>query len=230
MIKYFCCVCLIVSFCFATIPAFAAKQKYTRHYQKKTTYKQKKDHYSQKKDLPVSNAYLQVNRKKPTVKVTYSSTPTAFQTDSENVLCNGKTTLSCTYFSVSFSSSADCDTSKIDVNVTETQPMLISVSSLYEKGTCQFDQILKHELTHEIVYRKVLQSFLEKTAQDLIREYESGQINSKGCEEIQQKIDKIGNDANKDFVTLVQSEQAKLDSDQGDHFYDMDICQREISE
>ena len=225
-----CFVFFIIMLSFASTQAFGAKQKYTRAYQKKKIYEQKKDPYFQKKDLPVSNAYLQVNRKKPTLSINYSAKPTAFQTDAESVPCNGKMTFSCTFFSVFLEASANCETSKINLNVTETQPMVIAVSSVYEKGTCPFDQILKHELLHEKVYRKLFNSFLEKTAQDLIREYESGQVKSKGCEEIQQKISKMAADANNTFKTLVQTEQAKLDNAQGEHLYHMEACQQEDGE
>ena len=228
--QIFCLICMLVAVGSVPSEAFGAKQKYTRRYQKKNTYVQKKDSYFQKQDLPVANAYLQVNRERPTVKVNYVPGQTVFRTDSDQVSCHAKNTFSCTTFGVSFSAETDCETSKIVLNVAETQAMTISISSAYEKGTCFFDQILKHELTHEKIYRKVLTSYLNKTAQDMILAYEEGQDTSKGCEEIQQRIAKTAQEAAKSYAKAAAAENAKIDSPQGDHLYNTDICEQQQHE
>lgn len=230
VIQIFCLICLLAVAGLVSSEAFAAKQKYTRRYQKKKVYVQKKNPYFQKRDLPTANAYLQVNRKKPSVRIGYVPGQTVFKTNSDNIVCNGNDSPGCTVFAVSFSAAADCETSVITLNVAETQPMTISISSAYQKGSCFFDQILKHELLHEAVFRKVLDSFIEKTAQDLILAYETGQNTSKSCKEIQKRISETALAADQSFVKIVREENAKLDSEQGGHIYHMDVCEREQNE
>lgn len=208
-------------------PVSATKQKYNRVYQKKTTYVQKKDPYFQEQDLPNAGAYLQVNRKKPELVVRYSPQDTVYNTQKQNITCRSKESPSCTYFSVSFKVLTDCDTSKITLEVSETRPMTIEISSLYKKGTCFFDQILKHELTHENVYRQLLSLYLQKTAQNLILEYEKGQEKSKGCKDIQNQLISITDDMQKQYAAEAQKENARLDDAQGNHLYDMDACLNE---
>ena len=227
---FFLMLCLLFCFCFPKTRAFAVKQKYTRSYLKKNEYVQKRNSYFQEKDLPVSNAYLQVNRQKPNVEIKYDPGQTIFQTDTDNIVCNGKNSLSCTVFDVSFSASANCETSTIILNVLETQKMTISISSQYQKGTCFFDQILKHELSHEVVYRKILSSFITKTAQDLILIYETGQKASKSCQDIQKQISQSARNASKLFSNTVATENLKLDSVQGEHVYNIEICEQKKSE
>ncbi|MGN1079385.1 MAG: hypothetical protein ACI4TE_04345 [Alphaproteobacteria bacterium] len=230
VIQIFCLICLLIAVGFVSSEAFAAKQKYTRQYQKKKVYVQKKKPYFQKQDLPVANAYLQVKRKKPSVQVDYVPGQTVFKTESDNVICNGKNSPGCTVFAVSFSAAADCETSVITLNVSETQQMTTLISSAYQKGTCFFDQILKHELLHETVFRKVLDSFIQKTAQDLMLTYEAGQNTSKSCKEIQKRIAETAREADKSFADAVREEHEKLDSEQGGHTYQLDVCEREQNE
>lgn len=204
---------------------FAAKQKYTRHYQKKKKFVQKKDSYFQEKDLPTAAAYLQVERKKPTVRIKYNPSQSVFKTKA-GVVCNGKAALSCTSFAVSFSASADCETSDIELTVSETQKMTTLISSEYQKGTCFFDQIMKHELSHQAVFKKALNAFINKTAQDLILIYEDGQNASKSCKEIQKRVSEAAVTADKTFAKSAQNENAKLDTDQGEHAYRLDVCKQ----
>lgn len=230
IIQIFCLICLTAAAGFVSSEAVAAKQKYTRRYQKKKVYVQKKNPYFQKQDLPVANAYLQVSRTKPSVQIDYAPGQTVFKTDSDNIVCGESNAASCTVFAVSFSAQADCETSVIVLNVSETRPMTISISAAYQKGSCFFDQILKHELAHEAVFRKVLDSFINKTAQDLILAYETGQNTSKSCKEIQKRISETALEAGKSFAETARLENAKLDSEQNGHKYDMDVCEREQNE
>ena len=100
VIQIFCLICLLAVAGLVSSEAFAAKQKYTRRYQKKKVYVQKKNPYFQKRDLPTANAYLQVNRKKPSVRIGYVPGQTVFKINSDSVVCNGNDSPGCTVFAV----------------------------------------------------------------------------------------------------------------------------------
>ena len=205
-------------------PAEAAKQKYTRHYQKKEAFFQKKDPYFQKKDLPNAAAYLEVSRKMPQVSVKYQSQETAFKSDQSEIVCQERNTLSCTRFAVAFSAAANCDDSRIVLTVTETQKMTAELSSLYEKGSCPFDLILKHELQHVDAYKRTLNNFIKQTEQNLITTYTIGQRESKGCKEIQQRIADLTAGLSQRYAEAAREENALLDQENGAHAYGLETC------
>lgn len=51
--------------------------------------------------------------------------------------------------------------------------LVVEVSSQYLKGTCEFDLVLKHELTHVAVARRVLDRYAPEMAKALLLEAES---------------------------------------------------------
>ena len=222
-----CLICCMATV-FLSFSASAAKQKYTRRYQKKNVYVQQKTPYIQEKDLPNAAAYIEVSRKNPQVTVEHQSQETSFKVDPENrVSCGGKEAFSCTHFAVNFFTTTDCETSRITLKVTETQKMSVVLSSLYAKGTCQFDRILKHELSHVNTYRKTLSAFLEQAKQDLTEEYKTMREKSKGCKDVQKSINDLTEKLNRQYSEKVRTANAKLDMENGTHKYGFENCERQ---
>lgn len=205
-------------------PVLAAKQKYTRHYQKKTQSFQKKNVYSQPKDLPDSASYLEVSRKMPKVSVAYQPQNTAFSFKDGNVLCRGADTLSCTYFGATFSVETDCGKSRISLKVADSPKMTVELSSLYPKGSCRFDRILKHELTHVDLYRKSLNAFIKEAERKLSEAYVSGQRDSKGCKDVTQRVSDAAAVFAKQFAERMRAENARIDTENGEHKYGLELC------
>ncbi|MBR4126056.1 MAG: hypothetical protein IKR09_00580 [Alphaproteobacteria bacterium] len=218
--------------CFASMflwdyPVLAAKQKYTRHYQKKTQSFQKKNVYSQPKDLPDSASYLEVSRKMPKVSVVYQPQNTAFSSKDGNVLCRGVDTFSCTYFGAAFSVETDCSESRISLKVVESPKMTVELSSLYPKGSCRFDRILKHELTHVDLYRKSLNVFIKEAERKLSEAYVSGQRESKGCKDVTQRVSDAAAVFAKQFAERMQAENVRIDTENGEHKYGLELCSQD---
>ena len=224
MILFFCLCCGLSYFCLSVNSAFAVKQKYERRYQKKTAVFQKKTPYVQEKNLPDAGSYFEVSRKKPQVKTEYQPQETIFKTDGANVVCRGENTFSCTFFKANFETSVDCEDSRIVLKVTEPQKMTVALSSLYPKGSCPFDLILKHELLHVDIYRKTLNGFIKRTEQNLADKYRKGQTDSKGCKEIQKRIAALTESLAKNYSEEAAVETAKLDREDGSHKYGFEAC------
>ena len=230
-IGLFFCLCGSLSyFFFSGSPAFAAKQKYERRYQKKTPVFQKKTPYFQEKDLRNAASYFEVSRKMPQVTTEYQPQETVFKTDEANVVCRDENTFSCTFFEANFETSIDCEKSRIVLKVTEPQKMTVALSSLYPKGSCPFDRILKHELSHVGVYKKTLSNFIKQTEQKLSDEYRKGQVESKKCEEIKKRIATLTQGLAKSYAEMAKAENAKLDLEDGSHKYDFEACKVQKSE
>ncbi|MBO4643607.1 MAG: hypothetical protein J5716_03245 [Alphaproteobacteria bacterium] len=219
LIGFICCVTAVSFFAF---PASAFKQKYTRHYQERTKYYQERTKYYQEKDFPNARAYLEVSRISPKTVVEYSPQEPTFEIVSDNLSCHEQEALSCSSFSADFSSEADCELSLITLKVTEK--IKVSLTSSYKKGTCQFDRILKHELTHIDTYRKTLNTFIAQAKQELTEKYKTRQENRKGCEDIQKSVADLTNELNKRYSEKAQAENAKLDMENGNHKYNFSVC------
>ena len=211
-------------------PAFAGKQKYTRRYQKKEPVYQKKTPSFQKRDLRNSQSYLEVSRKMPNVTVSYTPSQTAFFSGRENVVCRGLETFGCTFFGVNFSVETDCGKSQISLNVTESPEMRVELSSAYPQGSCPFDRILAHELSHERAYRTILDSFLADARRKLAQAYVSGQRDSKKCEEVKRRVDEAAAGFAGEYLKRAEAENAKLDFENGAHKYDFDACRQREEE
>ena len=225
-IKGLVCIGFSLIFMAASVhPAFAVKQKYKRYYQKKTPYYQDKKPYYQERDLPNSMARLEVSRKKAEVSTEYQSAETVFKIERPNVVCRNIDTLSCTTFGVSFSVETVCAESRITLTVKENPVMTVELSSLYPKGSCRFDHILKHELQHVRAYRTALKSVIENVEKKLVAEYTAGQDNSKRCEDIQKKITALVSDLNAQYSEKAESENARLDNEDGGHKYGFEACE-----
>lgn len=211
-------------------PAFAVKQRYKRYYQKKTPYYQDKKPYYQKRDLPNSMARVEVGRKKAEVITEYQPAETVYKIEGRNVACRSVDALSCTVFDVEFSVETVCEEPRITLTVKEKQPMMVELGTLYPKGSCRFDRMLKHELSHVQGYKKALQSVLESAGRDLADEFEAGQDNSKGCKDIQKKIETLVSDLNARYKEMAATENARLDNEDGGHKYDFHECDAPAAE
>lgn len=215
--------CLSLSLLFAS-QALANKQKYQRYHQKKEAFYQEKNSRYQKKDLPDSGSYFEVSRKTPKVSVEYQPKETVFKINQPNVICHEQNTLSCTGMVVDFTSSTDCEESRIRLNVLETQEITVELSSSYPKESCPFNQILKHELAHVSLYQRTLKDFIKQAELKLAAEYTAGQRLSKGCEYIQKKISDLTNGLKAQYEQTVAEENKKLDLENGSHKYELQVC------
>ena len=205
-------------------PAFSAQQKYKRTYQKKEAVYQKKTPHFQKKNLPYSGAYIEVSRKMPKVTIDYRSERTSFVVGRERVSCRGHETLGCTSFGADFFVETDCDNSRLTLKVVENPKMTVELSSLYPKGTCQFDLILKHELAHEAAYRKALEAFIGEASRKLEDVYVAGQRGSDRCKNIKRKIDGLVAGFPDQYSEKARAENASLDFENGVHKYGLEAC------
>lgn len=211
-------------------PVWAAQQKYKRYYQKKTAvFQEKKQPYYQPKDKRSSTAYLEVNRLMPQVSVDYQPQETAYVIERPKIPCRGTETLSCTSFAVDFKVDVDCETSKILMKVEEKKRMTVELSSLYPKGSCQFDLILKHELSHVDVYKNTLSGFIMQAERDLKAQYKEGQQKSKGCKEIKKMIADLADGLASRYAEKERSANVALDQEREGHLYGLEACAQQES-
>lgn len=205
-------------------PARAREQRYKRVYQKEAKVVQKTKVVKQDMQWRQADAYLSVSRDKPTVSVDADAARTEFQSGAEKVECGGAQTFSCFRYSVGFKADVDCDRSALVLKAEQKQPPVVVVSSEFQKGTCLFDKIVKHELTHEKIFRSVLDSYVVSLSQKMIAVYEAGQRDDLSCKEIRQNIDGLVSAADGEHASLQSERGRRIDSPDGAHAYGFETC------
>lgn len=222
---FFYCLCGILALAPSGRQASAARQRYRPTYvSQKAVYQKNERPYYHENNLPFAGAYIEVSRKRPKVSVEYQPEQTVFAVGGENVPCRGKEALSCTSFGADFSVNTDCDTSRLTLKVVEKPKMTIRLSSLYPKGSCPFDLILKHELKHAEIYRNTLKSFIDDASERLEAEYVAGQKSSAACNDIIQNVLALTAGFAAEYEEKAQAENAATDDGEGAHKYGFEAC------
>ena len=207
-----------------TQSGIAREQKYERVYQKTNKVVQKSKTVKQDVQWRRADAYLSVSRDRPTVSVNKAQTQTEFQIAPDKADCGGRETYSCFRSAVGFNADVDCDRSVIVLTVEQKQPPVMVVSSKFKKDKCLFDKIVKHELTHEKIFRSVLDSYVLSLSQKLIAVYENGQRDGLSCKEIKENIDKPVSAAEKEHARLQSERGRQIDAPDGAHAYGFETC------
>ena len=209
---------------FSAQSACAREQRYKRVYQKEAKVVQKTKVVKQDVQWRQADAYLSVSRGKPTVSVDAETAQTGFRSAAGKVECGGAQTFSCFRYSVGFKADVDCDRSALVLKAEQKQPPVVVVSSEFQKGTCLFDKIVKHELTHEKIFRSVLDSYVVSLSQKMIAVYEAGQRDDLSCKEIRQNIDGLVSAADGEHASLQSERGRRIDSPDGAHAYGFETC------
>ena len=106
----------------------------------------------------------------PVVKIHYDIGKIEYRHQNEKIKCGDSDAAGCTY------SLTKC---QIDVAKGENgktvidmyigfQPFLIDISTKYQPGTCEFDQIVKHELTHVALHRRTMEKYKKHMAAEIL--------------------------------------------------------------
>ena len=181
------------------------KKTYTRNAIPKTTdYKEYKKHQkrpeendAQTEDFPVPNeyalpnssAYATVSRAKPKVdikverkEVEYVLKDGAFSCSSEKATADG-----CTHYTSAWDVIVDCGKPSVTLTAKE-ETVKIELNKRYPKGSCRFDLILKHELTHLSLSRKTQDVFLANAAAAVFVTFQSMQRQNSSCWAIEASV------------------------------------------
>ena len=222
---FFYCLCGMLALAPSGRQASAARQRYRPTYvSQKAVYQKNERPYYHENNLPAAGAYIEVSRKRPKVSVEYQPEKNVFTVGGESVPCNGKNALSCTSFGADFSVETDCDTSRLTLKVVENPKMTIRLSSLYPKGSCPFDLILKHELAHAEICRNALKSFIDDASKRLEAEFAAGQKGSAGCNDIIRNVLALTAGFAAEYAEKARAEGAALDDGEGAHKYGFEAC------
>ena len=95
---------------------------------------------------------------------------------------------------------------------------------MYEKGSCRFDLMLKHESSHVEAYRKTLSDFIKQTEQKLAAIYASGQRETKGCKDVQKRIKDFTEGLADQYAQTAAEKNDLLDREKGTHAYGFEKC------
>ena len=109
---------------------------------------------------------------------------------------------------------------------------IIYIARDYEKGTCMYNVVLRHEQTHQQINQSVLEYYLPEVQDKFIDVVKNNVIASRSYninittaqEELQKKYLEVLNPILEDVKTKTEAEQAKLDSDEN-YDYEASICQ-----
>lgn len=108
---------------------------------------------------------------------------------------------------------------------------IIYIARDYEKGTCMYNVILRHEQTHQQINQSVLEYYLPEVQDKFIDVVKNNVIASRSYninittarEELQKRYLEVLNPILEDVKTKTAAEQAKLDSDEN-YDYENSIC------
>ena len=108
--------------------------------------------------------------------------------------------------------------------------MTVELSSLYPKGDCFFDRILKHELSHADIYKTTLDAFIKQAVGEIEATYASGQKKSKKCDDIRNNINTLVEGFSRRYSEEAGRQNAKKDFENGEHNYLFEGCPSRMKE
>lgn len=126
---------------------------------------------------PVQEAPVPAEPARPEISLKTDPGKINYVHQNKTVICNGIPAAGCT------SSVIYMEPLRVDLTVRGEikkiyltlgiENLVVEVSSEYPKGTCEFDLVLKHELTHVAVARRVLDRYAPEMAKALLVKAES---------------------------------------------------------
>lgn len=183
------------------------KKTYTRNAIPKTTdYKEYKKHNkrpeendAQTEDAPVPNeyalpnssAYATVSRAQPKVNITVERKEVEYVLKDGKFSCSSEkaTADGCTHYISAWDVSVDCSKPSVTLTAKE-ETVKIDLNKRHPKGSCPFDLVLKHELTHLSLSRKTQDVFLANAAAAVFVTFQSMQRQDNSCGAIEFSVTK----------------------------------------
>ena len=136
--------------------------------------------------LPNISAAATVNRRKPEIKIEVERKELEFVMKDGVFKCGDMDAAGCTHYSQYIQIEIDCSKPKITLKGIELEAF-IELNKQYPKGSCRFDTVLKHELTHLTLHRKAQKIVLDAAAQEAASVFEAMQQKA-SCSEIETVI------------------------------------------
>ena len=115
----------------------------------------------------------------PTVKLTRVDTKIRYDASSEITKC-GPSASGCTSAFLTSMTSINCINREIEISFGYPE-ILVQIAASYQKGSVEFDAILKHELTHVALRKRIVEKFYQPTASALLMQYEKSEKDGKSC-------------------------------------------------
>lgn len=124
---------------------------------------------------------------RPEIKITPVDAQIDFETSKNRTNCSGNA-VGCTLCQSCFPDlDVDCGSQKITLDFSRFR-FLIQIVDKYQKGTPEFDNIVKHELTHVALYKGVAEKFYQPMATAVLLRFEQSLSEQKSCYQIQNDI------------------------------------------
>lgn len=137
--------------------------------------------------LPNISAAATVSRRKPEIKIEFEHKEVEFVLKDGAFKCSsGVDAAGCTHYNQYIQIEVDCSKPKITLKGIESEAF-IELNKQYPKGSCRFDTVLKHELTHLALHRKTQKIVLDAAAQEAASVFETMQQKA-SCSEIETVI------------------------------------------
>ncbi len=124
---------------------------------------------------------------RPEIKIIPIETQINFDTSHDGTSCFGNA-VGCTLCQSCFPDiSINCKTQKVTLDFSHYS-FLIQIVRKYQKGTPEFDNIVKHELTHVALYKGVAEKFYQPMATAVLIRFEQSLSQQKGCFQIKNDV------------------------------------------
>ena len=138
--------------------------------------------------LPNISAAATVGRGKPKIKIEVKRKEVEFYPKEKSQLtCGVDWAAGCAHYQPDIKFIMDCQKPEVLLKVTEIVHA-VEFDKAFPKGSCAFDKILKHELTHLSLYRKTLDKVLNAAANEVASVVEAMQRLGSSCSEIERTV------------------------------------------